>query len=255
VVLGGLCQNGSITEANFLSFLDILLVTQEGTVRVQARISGYVVTRTNTPLATGAYDIYCDGRIEISNERSLHRLFSRSVSGKETRFRDEIRARDPKCVISGMINSDLSIQASDWISYEAAHLFPVHGESIWIDLDFGRWITDMDDSPPCSKIDSAQNGPPPRSHVHQLFDQYLVSVNPDDGYKVVVFNSDVDGLDGRILDPVCRDPANPHCVSDKLLRWHFRQSVLANMRGQGEPIFEHDFPPGTDITGEIFAGP
>ena len=61
-VLGGFRQNGSITEANFLSFLDILLVTQEEcTVRVQARISGYVVTRTNNPLATGVYDIYCDG--------------------------------------------------------------------------------------------------------------------------------------------------------------------------------------------------
>jgi len=61
VALGGFRQNGSITEANFLSFLDILLVTRGCTVRVQSRISGYVVTRTNTPLATGAYDIYCDG--------------------------------------------------------------------------------------------------------------------------------------------------------------------------------------------------
>ncbi|CUS15098.1 unnamed protein product [Tuber aestivum] len=255
VVLGGFRQNGSVTEANFLSFLDILLVTQGGTVRVQARISGHIVTRTNVPLATGAYDIYCDGRIEISNEPSVHRLFSRSVSGKETRFRDEIRARDRKCVISGMINDDISIQAHDWISFEAAHLFPLLGESIWIELDYGRWITDMDDSLQSSKIDSAQNGFLLRSHVHQKFDQYLISVNPDDGYKVVVFNCDVDGLDGRILDPVCRDPANPHCVSDQLLRWHFRQSVLANMRGPGEPIFEHDFPPGTDIVGEILAGP
>ena len=44
-----------------------------------------------------------------------------------------------------------------------------------------------------------------------------------------------------MLDPVCRDPNNPHRVSDELLRWHFRQSVLANIRGAGEPIFEHDF--------------
>lgn len=29
-------------------------------------------------------------------------------------------------------------------------------------------------------------------------------------------------------------------------RWHFRQSVLANMRGAEEPIFESDFPLGTD---------
>jgi len=46
-----------------------------------------------------------------------------------------------------------------------------------------------------------------------------------------------------------------HTVSDQLLRWHFRQSVLANVRGAGEPIFEHDFPPGTDMMSEICEGP
>ena len=40
---------------------------------------------------------------------------------------------------------------------------------------------------------------------------------------------------------------DPHRVSDEILRWHFRQTVLANMRGAGEPVFEHDFPPGTDM--------
>jgi hypothetical protein len=53
-------------------------------------------------------------------------------------------------------------------------------------------------------------------------------------------------IDGRMLDPVCRDPNDPNRVSDELLRWHFRQSVFANMRGAGEAIFETDFPPGTD---------
>lgn len=68
-----------------------------------------------------------------------------------------------------------------------------------------------------------------------------------DGYKIVSFFPD-DGIniDGKILDPVCRNPNDPNRVSDELLRWHFRQSVLANMRGAGEPLFEHDFPPGTD---------
>lgn len=62
-------------------------------------------------------------------------------------------------------------------------------------------------------------------------------------------------MDGRILDPVCRNPQDPHRVPDELLRWHFRQSVLANMRGRGEPIFECDFPPGTDMVKEISEGP
>ncbi|KAG0634225.1 hypothetical protein HOY80DRAFT_895269, partial [Tuber brumale] len=73
--------------------------------------------------------------------------------------------------------------------------------------------------------------------------------------KVVVFDIDTWGYDGRILDPVCRDPDDPYGVSGQLLGWHFRQSVLANMSGLGEPTFEHDFPPGTDEVGEILAGP
>ena len=63
------------------------------------------------------------------------------------------------------------------------------------------------------------------------------------------------GLDGRALDAVCRDPPDPRHVSDAILRWHFRQSVLANMRGDGEPIFEEYYPPGADIISEIQEGP
>jgi hypothetical protein len=33
------------------------------------------------------------------------------------------------------------------------------------------------------------------------------------------------------------------------------RAVLANIRGVGEPIFEHDFPPGSDIVGDILSGP
>ncbi|KAG0136492.1 hypothetical protein HOY82DRAFT_550005 [Tuber indicum] len=80
-----------------------------------------------------------------------------------------------------------------------------------------------------------------------MFKQYLWSVNSDDGYKVVVFTIDRFRLDGRILDPVFRSKTDPHRVSDELLRWHCRQSVLANVRGAGEPLFEHDFSPGTDV--------
>jgi hypothetical protein len=55
-------------------------------------------------------------------------------------------------------------------------------------------------------------------------------------------------LDQRLLD----DPQRP---LDELLRWHFRQAVLINIRGAEEPVFEHDFPPGSDIIGSILEGP
>lgn len=60
-------------------------------------------------------------------------------------------------------------------------------------------------------------------------------------------------LAGKHLDQEFID--NPQRPVDQLLRWHFRQAVLANMRGAGEPRFEHDFPPGSDMVGHILYGP
>ena len=61
IVLGGLIQNGSVTEANFLDMCEILLVT-ETPYQVRERDSRQLVTRINTPLEPGHYDIYCDSK-------------------------------------------------------------------------------------------------------------------------------------------------------------------------------------------------
>jgi len=100
--------------------------------------------------------------------------------------------------------------------------------------------------------------------IHALFDNYDVSINPDvrilyfpnifqDNYKIVCFNTDRKGVAGRHLDQ--RFLEDPRWPVDQLLRWHFRQAVLANMRGVGEPVFEFDFPPGLNMMGEIMSGP
>jgi len=49
------------------------------------------------------------------------------------------------------------------------------------------------------------------------------SLNPDDSYRVVVFTLNLLGLDGGILNPACRNPADLHRVANQILRWHFRQ--------------------------------
>ena len=67
------------------------------------------------------------------------------------------------------------------------------------------------------------------------------------------FLEDVVGIAGKHLDQEFLD--NPQRPVDQLLRWHFRQAVFANMRGAGEPMFEHDFPPGSDMISEILRGP
>ncbi|KAF8416248.1 HNH endonuclease-domain-containing protein [Tirmania nivea] len=248
--LGGLIQNGSVTEANFLQMLGIVLVTASP-IRVQNRNSGQVLSTSDSRLALGTYDVYCDSTIQVNDELWVHRIQSFNVSGRDDAFRDAIRGRDERCVISGIVNRRAPY---NWSLFEAAHIFPLEAENLWIRCNYGRWITDIDGHTGVSKINSCQNGFLLRRDVHGDFDQYLLSVNPDDGYKVVVFTLDDLGIDGRTLDPVCRNAADPHRVSDELLRWHFRQSVLANMRGAGEPVFEHDFA-GVDMVHEISSGP
>ncbi|KAA8642529.1 HNH endonuclease signature motif containing protein [Aspergillus tanneri] len=259
-MLGGLFQNGSVTQANFIDMLNIVLVVVPQPpivarpLTVKAR-SGQTISRTSQPLTPGDYDIcVSDGdSIELSDEPFMRRLPSYSISGREVDFKNGVRARDGKCVFTGIVNPRAHLKK--WAGWEASHIFPLEKESYWVESNFNRWITNADSGNHSASIHSIQNGFLLQSHLHQLFDDYSISVNPDENYKITSFIPDVVGVDGRTLDPVCRDPADPNHISDHLLRWHFRQSVLGNMRGAGEPSFEHDFPSGSDMLKEIREGP
>jgi hypothetical protein len=74
-----------------------------------------------------------------------------------------------------------------------------------------------------------------------------------DDYKVVVFNTDIRHVSGRRLDDQFRN--DPRRAVDQLLRWHFRQAVLTNVKGAGVPVYDHDFPPGSDMLSDIRRGP
>jgi len=60
--LGGLCQNGSVTEANFLWILTHILLVGGASFSVRHRDSARVILPTNTPVEPGTYDIHCDGK-------------------------------------------------------------------------------------------------------------------------------------------------------------------------------------------------
>jgi len=66
VALGGVLQNGSMTKANFLDILAILLVVEGSPIRVQERTSSHIVSRTEVPLETVVYDIYSEGMCYVS---------------------------------------------------------------------------------------------------------------------------------------------------------------------------------------------
>ena len=111
----------------------------------------------------------------------MHRLITHSISGREDAFREGIRARDGKCVISGLVNRRAP---KEWTGFEAAHIFPLESESYWIAQDYGRWIRDV--TPGVAKINSCQNGFLLQATVHLEFDNYLVSVNPDVSVAIVL---------------------------------------------------------------------
>ena len=89
-------------------------------------------------------------------------------------FRDAVRERDGRCVITG--RRALSVRGA-WTGFEAAHIFPLAYEGHWKDHNYSRWITIQPVTG--GSINSMQNGMLLRSDIHQLFDSYDVSINPD----------------------------------------------------------------------------
>ncbi|KAI9880656.1 MAG: hypothetical protein M1830_001660 [Pleopsidium flavum] len=246
-VLGGLILTNGVTNANFYSMIEILFIfTRPVLLRHN---SNTIIQRDDTPLWPGNYYIVTTGLISVNNEPWLIRTVSQSSRSCTIAFSDAVRSRDRRCVITeeGPINADAGL----WSNLQAAHVFPLAHKGHWVKQNFNRWIT----RPSASEdpINSVHNGLLLEAGVHSLFDSYIISINPDDDFKVVSFQQDVKSIAGKHLDQrFVDDPDRP---TKSVLRWHFRQAVLANMRGAGEPIFEHDFPPGSDMIGGILEGP
>ncbi|KAK9239235.1 hypothetical protein V1525DRAFT_339906, partial [Lipomyces kononenkoae] len=254
MALGGLVLSPSVTEMNFLSMLAILIVAS-GPYIVTSRNTGADLAPTDNRLQPGHYDTRPNSRrdtISVTDEPCIIRILSRTITGRDDAFRNLVRERDGKCVITGLVNNQA--YRDRWTGFEATRIFPLSSEEYFVQNGFIRWITNRMDEHDTG-INSCQNGLLMQSSIHALFDDFGFAVNPDDGYKITCFYGDPFGIDGKILDPVCRDPSDNRSARDELLRWHFRQAVLANMRGAGEPSFETDFPPGTDMMGEILSGP
>ena len=255
VIRGGLCAADNLTRAQFLEMVGIAFEASGG---FRARHSGSgsnnPIAPTNQPLQHGRYILIPSVPGEVmrtSNERFSLRALSSSNTPRDVEFRNQVRQRDRRCVITGRINLDAP--ADRWIGFEAAHIFPLALDDIFTSQGFSQLITYNNSSG--SGINSPQNGILLRSDVHQLWDDYSIAVNPVDNYRIQSFSPSAWDYHGRTLEFVCRDPNNSLSVIDALLHWHYKQAVLCNMRGEGEASFEFDFPPGSDSVGEIREGP
>ena len=190
-ILGGLRLTRGVTNANLHSMIEIFCIF-EMFYNLQNE-DEMVIQRDHHPLRPGKYFIVTEGMqrsytmiwhaltepgylgsITISNEPWLIRTISVATGSRLGSFRDSVRERDGRCVITGI---DDYIRSGDWTSYEAAHIFPLAYQSHWSDHNFSRWITIAPETG--SAINSVQNGILLRSHIHALFDNYHFSINPD----------------------------------------------------------------------------
>ncbi|KAH8674538.1 HNH endonuclease-domain-containing protein [Tricladium varicosporioides] len=249
--IGGLILTAGVTNANLYNMIEIIAFF-DGEYILQNE-SGIAIEKDNSTLLPGNYYINSSHPIHMNNEVILTRMISQQSGTRVQSFRDAVRSRDRRCVITREVA--LSADRGRWDGFEAAHIFPLAFERLWNEYNYSRWITNplYGEEIKGGKINSVQNGLLLRSDIHQLFDTYTVSINPDDNYKIVCFDCDGKGIAGTYFDQ--RPLDDPQRPAEQLLRWHFRQAVLVNMRGAGEPVFEHDFPPGSDIMGSILEGP
>ncbi|KAK9322762.1 HNH endonuclease-domain-containing protein [Lipomyces orientalis] len=254
--IGGGFTNPTFTKTTFLDTLDAL-IAHDLPLRVCKINDGRVqIQRTQDPLLPGEYEVESDGHIEVTDapyyKRTTSAMSSLSASGRVRSFPAAVRDRDRRCVITGIPVSQREPLLRRWTIYDAAHIFPVALESIFHNYNFGELVV-LDERD--GSVNSPQNGLLLKKDVHALFDQYEISINPNDDYRIVCFFDDILGLAGRQLDPICRDINHPHHVNDNILFWHFQQAVLANMRRAGEPIFDEDITPGSDTMDAILSGP
>ncbi|RPB27384.1 hypothetical protein L211DRAFT_860438 [Terfezia boudieri ATCC MYA-4762] len=182
---------------------------------------GTEVQRDEQALTRGNYYVVTNGSITVNDEPWV------------AEFREAVRQKNRRCVITGEV---AEAEYGIWRGFEAAHIFPLAYESNWIQGNYECWITHHPNTR--GSINSVQNGLLLRSDVHDLFDGYDVSINPDNDYKVVCFRRDRKGIAGTRIE-----------FGDDERRPVDQQAVLANMRGAGEPVFECDFPPGSDMMG------
>ena len=251
VIKGGLCAASNLTRAQFLDMLSVLF-SANGGFQTRHYEPDASITSTNQHLQHGRYILtprVPGEEIRVSDKTFFPRTLSLSNTTRDVEFRDQIRQRDGRCVITDDINYE-AIE-DRWVGFQTAHIIPLSLNHIFTGQGFSHLITH--NNPP--GINSPQNGILLHTGVHPLWDDYSIAVNPNDGYRVHSFRPNAWKHHGRILHPACRNPNNPLSVVDALLSWHYEQAVLCNMRGEGEASFEFDFPPGTDMMGEIRNGP
>ncbi|CAI7615232.1 unnamed protein product [Penicillium viridicatum] len=222
---------------------------------------------SRAPVGPGNYIVLdTDGNpttVNLTTECAPHRVRTRDINSQvqgqndrdrlQRSFRDSIRSRDRCCAITGP--STLVSHDNPFQGVEATHVFPVSMLEGWRRDGYRRYITDTrpDSEIGESGLYSAQNGLLLRADIHAYFDAFVIGIDPDADYKIIVFGSDTTGLGGTRLRDSAR--SGTQRVSPDLLRWHLRMCLYYNLNANAErrPIWEEDLE--EDPMGSILMQP
>ncbi|EDR14023.1 uncharacterized protein LACBIDRAFT_305376 [Laccaria bicolor S238N-H82] len=254
VVVGGIHQHGSLSISYFYSMLDTVLVAQSSWVLfcadAQYQPMGYALDREDSSvLPVGIYVVMSPGTlavnvnkahplaeyqaldVSLTSDAHRPRTLSLNISGttRTDGFRSRVRERDGRCCVTGDF-----VEGGNYHPFHASHIFPIAHRDVWDLLQLSQHI--RDDAPerdqgPVS-INSVQNGLLLRTDIHSRFDAYDFAINPDRGYRIVDF-TEGGKFDGYVLW-INQNVEPKYRPSDDLLREHFKQCVLANVKGAGE---------------------
>ncbi|PWN90779.1 hypothetical protein FA10DRAFT_267217 [Acaromyces ingoldii] len=249
----GFWQHGDLKIGQFRKWLDLCIIVAESDWGL------YPIAIDNTDpsdndiisdidiLGQDPEQVLPTGHYVILNRETLRHVvaiqtplnyFRRTAShsgtssyGRGSSFKNRVRERDGRCVITGNLVSDFSENV-----FRAVHIFPIAHLNIWRQSGFESLVTDTGLRTGDAKIDSVQNGMLLRPDVHDLFDRHLISINPDNGYMVTDFTKPGEFHGGRMYH--AREDGDSERPLDELFRFHFLQAVLRNVRSIADDELE-----------------
>ena len=164
--------NNGMTNANFYSMVEIVFIFDND--YTLSSESGAPVQRDDHPLQAGKYFINTSGSLKVNNEPWLVRTRSEGLFALDESFRDALRERDYRCVITKQ--PALKSEYMSWTAYTATPIFPLTHKQHWVTHGYDKWITIPGPSGP---ISSVQNGMLLRADIAILFESYYLAINPD----------------------------------------------------------------------------
>ncbi|OQE47450.1 hypothetical protein PENCOP_c001G05036 [Penicillium coprophilum] len=137
-------------------------------------------------------------------------------------FRNTLRQRDNCCVITGQTRAT---------TYERPFLGGYRQYIIDTrpDSDIGE-----------SRLYSAQNELLLSADIHAQYDEFQLGIDPDSGYKIIVFGADPAKMGRTRLRSSAQNGTDGVCP--ELLRWHLRMCLYKSLKANVEPqkIWEED---------------